>query len=152
MKNNDSILIVFFVLILAASFSCSKPNRNNTQQEKVFHKQGYDSVVTFYDTKNIKETFTIKDGLMDGKYIMYYDTAPLEKAKFINYNNGLVDGKYINYFKSGGINLYEEYSMGRAKRRVIFIGSDTLAVLKCKSSVTEYLNNKPYLLHDTLDR
>lgn len=139
-------------VIIMTLFSCNSKEKVNkvfndgTLVKETFNKSDHDSIATFYESGNLKESYTSIDDLKDGQYISFYDSSKSLVAIKCQYSEGLIDGVYSNYFKSGIFNAHFVYDKGALVKKVFFNNDnvyDTVAIILCKSKLITYINNKP---------
>jgi len=90
-----SIFFLFGVLVLYAG--CTTP------------KEGI--IIEFYTSGEIKQKKIYKNGLPNGPFTRYQETAEIVAEGF--YKDGKIDGPYISYHKSGNISAKGTYDQGR---------------------------------------
>jgi antitoxin component YwqK of YwqJK toxin-antitoxin module len=56
---------------------------------------------SYYPTGELHTVMTMKDGVLDGRFVAYYPNSNVEIS--VDYKNGVADGKYMRYYYKGVI-------------------------------------------------
>ena len=144
-SNNKIQLILIFLIFISCSDNKEKIYYENILQKEIFHNGLIDSVITYYPSGNIHEVFTLENGMMNGKFLRYFNSKNKNIKAEMNFNEGVMHGAYTNFFENGSVRKHTEYNKGIVIRSVLFkkFPTDTSLVILLKDSVIEYFENKP---------
>lgn len=119
--NNVNKFIYFLILTLLIISSCSEVNN---KKEVEFVNKSCDTInfvnvrcTTYFDTEKVKTIENYENGILNGKFIEYYEDGSLKIEG--NYFKGEKDGYFEYYRPNGYINKMEEYCYSYRENKTI---------------------------------